>query len=49
MVPYSPGSVSDIGQQLKEAMVFGKSLPTMDGFSDTPGKKDTPITHGKKG
>jgi regulator of protease activity HflC (stomatin/prohibitin superfamily) len=28
MVPYSPGSVADIGQQLREAMVFGRNIPS---------------------
>ncbi|MBM3631452.1 MAG: SPFH domain-containing protein [Alphaproteobacteria bacterium] len=43
MVPYSPGSVSDIGQQLKEAMVFGKNLPNMDGTNSTPGQKASKV------
>lgn len=39
MVPYSPSSVSDIGLQLKEAMAFGKSLPSMDGLDSAVLKK----------
>ena len=31
MMPYSPSSISDIGQQLKEAMVFGKNIPSAEG------------------
>lgn len=37
MVPYSPGSVSDIGQQLREAMVFGKNIPSGENNSDKAG------------